>query len=269
MNFVIRDDDLSFYTDISKLKNLYDPVFKMGFKVSFAVIPRNSKTINIHNRRKYYQSEERSWIGENRELMKYIQPLVENNYIEIMLHGYDHKYEIKEGKFIGECIQKNKLQLYQDLKEGKAYLEKVFTKNIYSFVPPSNQIDGKAIQILKQIGIKYLSGTITPTYNRKISLINTHNWLLYISHFLLHRTQYPFIMKEDRIKAITYYSINLSSKTLINKLSYCQKKGAPFVLLVHHWELYSNKKLKIKFYNFLSEVKKNNFKLLQFHNIFE
>lgn len=268
MKFIIRDDDLSFYTDLKKLKDLYDPIFERGFRVSFATIPCERKVKNKNNRKAYKQIDEWRWLGENEDLIKYIKPKVQAGQIEIMLHGFDHNYVIAGDRFIGECVQKNKGDLLRDFSRGKKYLEELFGIEVLSFVPPSNQIDAKAIEVLGKVGIKNLSGAITPIFNRNLDLKNIFNWLKYVCYYVFNGRRYPYVLNNGTTDELTYYTLTTDLSKLKNDVDYCEEKGAPFVLAMHHWDLFEDDDKKEAFLGLLEYVGKKKHEELLFKNIF-
>ena len=55
--FIIRDDDLSYWTKPHEIENLYKPFFDLGIKVCFSIIPKSIKSKNRENYNEFYQIE--------------------------------------------------------------------------------------------------------------------------------------------------------------------------------------------------------------------
>jgi hypothetical protein len=268
MKFVIRDDDLSYYTDLQQIKRLYEPLFERGFKVSFATIPRERKVEHKEDRALYKQYDEYGWVGDNASLVNYIKGLVDKDFVEIMQHGFDHSYCIVDGKkFIGECIQKKQDILLKDFEEGKRHLEDIFGRRIVSFVPPSNQIDAKTVLVLKKIDIRFLSGLILPSFNRKLDYQNFSNWVISCAYRICRGHRFPYPMKNGSMKELTYYSLATLSD-LKSQFDYCLCHNAPFVFAVHYWDILGNKSKMNIFMEFLSYVESKNVEKVLFREAF-
>lgn len=267
--FAIRDDDLSYYTDLKELKKLYDPLLDRGFKVSFATIPNEKYTCHKGDRNKFYQLEEYKTIDANQEIMQYIKSQLAEEKIEIMLHGYSHEYRVVNNHFIAECIHKAEKHLHSDLLQGKRYLEDLFNQSIVSFVPPSNQIGGKGVKVLGNIGIKYLSGTVNPLFNRPYNLSSIGSWVIYMMYYIKYKHRYANTLSNGYTQELTYYVLTpqIELEQLKQDFHFCLKHNTPFVLATHHWELFENSFMKETFVKFIDyvdgfDVKKKMFKEL-------
>lgn len=255
--FVIRDDDLSATTDLEKLQELYEPILARGFKISFATIPHEQDSIDRGDLMNYYQTPQYHSLGGHKKLVDYICTHLNKGTMEVMLHGYTHTYQWDGKRFIGECLIKSEAQLRSDFTYGKRYLEKIFGKTIESFVPPSNHISASAVRALKVAGIKYLSGGVTPAFNRDFTLDSIRNWLRN-NLSLLGGHRYPHPMRNGCLHELTYYALTpqTDADDLQRSLDYCIYQNAPFVLATHHWEIWDNPKLKQQLLDVLDYAEK-------------
>lgn len=267
--FVIRDDDLSGYLDAAKLSSFYEPFLKEGFKVSFSAIPEERETFFKSDRSRFYQTDKFRKFGENFKLVQWVKEKLKAGQIEIMLHGYDHTYSYKDGRFVGECAYKSASTLKVDLKKGKDYLEGLLDTTVVSFVPPSNQVGAAGIRVLQGLGIKYISGTVSPLFNRPVSFTYLKNWFRYCFYLGLKRRRYPFVLP-GRLKELTYYTLSprVSLESLKADFAYCQRNKAPFVLATHGWELWENEVMRSVFKSFLAYVKERGVKPVLFKDLF-
>jgi peptidoglycan/xylan/chitin deacetylase (PgdA/CDA1 family) len=238
--FVVRDDDLSAHTPLAHLRSVYDPLFERGIRVSFAAIPYAYRVYHPEQNQ-FSQNDTGTWLGTRTDIIDYLTPYIQSGQVEIMMHGFDHRYKENAGNNnrLGECLWKNKHQLRRDFTQGKQHLEEIFHIHITSFVPPSNAINGVSVDILKEIGFLYLSGTINSTFNRTLTPENILRYIQYVSYRTIHGRPYPRAMHEGPLSSLTYHSLH-SQKQLDNIIAHAKKSQEPIVLATHYWELYSN-----------------------------
>lgn len=117
-----RDDDISVHTDLSLFKKFHEAFMRNNEIHTCAIIARD--------------------IWKNRELTHYLetQPLLDLQY-----HGLDHIDYSKISE--KEC--------YEQLKEGKEYLEEKLHRRIKVFYPPWNIEDQMVRSVCDRLGLKY------------------------------------------------------------------------------------------------------------------
>jgi|GEM_PF-675814 len=148
MKFAIRDDDTCYFTSPEDLKSAYGDMWGK-VPISLAVIPfvKARKAPFIP---KEYQNSGREYpIGENHELVSFIEKEVRKGNVSIMLHGYNHEYYPQPEFVAGK-------NLTEKVKQGKQYLEEVFGVEIKTFVPPSNKISAEGFKAVKKCGMNLL-----------------------------------------------------------------------------------------------------------------
>lgn len=278
--FAIRDDDLSAWTDVNEIKTLYDSFLKEGGKVSFAVVPNAFEAFYREDRSLMYQGRERLKISENKELVNYLMPYIQNKQVEIMQHGYDHGYYIETSKnkvfldreirkeigntklvkFIPECCAKDSATLTKNILEGRKILEDTFETKIKIFVPPSNGLIAEAAEIVNRMGMN-ISGTITNKFNRKMDKYSLLIILKKICWKIKYpEMSYPKIMKYSNHLELTghAYTPTTNMENFYKQITFCKENGYSFVLATHYWELLQNKKLRDDFNKLIySRLKKS------------
>jgi len=148
MKFLIRDDDLSFFTESRLIDEKYEDILKDA-KITFTVIPF------VNGQAFYYGNQKNNIkkIAENKKLVKKIKQLLKEEKIEISIHGFNHK-NLKNQK--AEFQLKNKKIIKNKVLKAKKELEKTFNSNIKFFAPPHNSISYEGLQILNELKINYL-----------------------------------------------------------------------------------------------------------------
>ncbi len=278
---IIRDDDLSYWTESREIERIYEPLFKKGVKVSFAVIPKSVRMFNPGDFAKMYQDEKESFfVGENEEITAYIRELVDSDKAEIMLHGYNHLYFIsvndkkyianKENldrfrkekafiKFLGEYMDAYDV-LYEKTKKGKRYLETLFDTRVKNFVPPSNQIAREGVNAVARNGLN-ISGIAGRRYDRERNLSGLISYAKRVFFKLKHQNlTYPYVIDYKDHKELAGYAFTPSTDwdRYKRQFDFCEKNDIPFQLATHYWELRGG--LLEKFYEFVEYAMKRGFK---------
>lgn len=187
---IIREDDISFFTQPGMLEILYRPLFKRGIPANFCVIPKVSANIPLGGGEKgpffkryglgyepfiplNFRGQDKSYdIRDNPELISFIS----NSPVEIVQHGFNHGWN---GRAEFDCVDEEALK--QRLETGRKILQSAFGRQPEFFCPPWDQISHTGIYALKQAGFLGVSlsrfGRYLPFY-----LWPAHFWNKHISH---------------------------------------------------------------------------------------
>ena len=254
--FAIRDDDTSYYTHPDELAAVYEEIWDT-VPVSFSVVPFSVpfKQGHPHQRRSDLKKEPLMPLGENQELTGFLQNLLREQKIEIMLHGYSHEYKKIRGEWVPECIWKSEHQLKKEIPEGKEYLEKLLKASVKIFVPPSNRITKKGIQMLEQENLN-LSGILGPFGDRPLTINYSRAWVRRWSWWIMHRGPYPYVLDLGRHKELVAYSLTplTDYAKLESLLELCAEIRAPFVIATHYWEVNEYPDLKNKLHRLVEKA---------------
>ena len=281
-NLIIRDDDLSFWSSVDEIDAIYKELFDKKIKISFATIAFSVKMHNGGDFNNFYQDDINKPISKNRELISYIKEKIDENLVEIMLHGYNHLYafktkdsdkiylatkknldpfrkEQKEIIFLGEYNYQNFDTLFKKTKEAKEYLEDIFCIKIKNFVPPSNQINKNGIRAIYKNGLN-LSGMIDKRYNREVNFRGLYSYFKRILFKVFYKNiTYPYVMDYKTHKELCGYALTPSTdfKKYYNQLNFCKEHNLAFQLATHYWEL--NGELRDRFYQIVEYALDNKF----------
>lgn len=156
MKIVIRDDDLSYYANPDYLDNLYGDIWGKC-PISFSVIPFVSHVFGSVPRDKIGKPGLKA-IGDNKELVSFLKKKIKEGKVDIVLHGYSHRnygslYELERTDYN---------ILYNELKEGKEYLEKLFDIKIKCLVAPHDRFSKHAIKAAEDLGLKLICRAFAP-----------------------------------------------------------------------------------------------------------
>ena len=148
---VIREDDVSYFTEPHKLSTIYDKAWKQGFKVSIAVIPKvnsiDDPLVPPSHRGKLSLHK----LTNNAELVNFLREKLVLQQIDISQHGFTH--ETING--IPEFSVNNQHEISERLLAGRKILEQCFPIKISVFIPPWDNLSKAAGNILSKENIAY------------------------------------------------------------------------------------------------------------------
>lgn len=185
---LIRDDDVSCFTEKRFLEKLYGPLLERGIPVNFSVIPQlktdieygKGKPLGVYYKKyrmrgspavppQYRGKKIDLSLEENEEVIQY---LLRFPNVEIMQHGFDHgfvgnrnEFDLREGEELKKRIQ-----------NGKDILYRAFGRAPRFFIAPRDSISYKGLVCLQE---KF----------KGISIWRLFNWQRVIGNFIRSSTQ--------------------------------------------------------------------------------
>lgn len=239
MNFVIRDDDLNYFSQPSDIERWYSDIFSQRIPVGFSAVPFVKPLSDVYPHDIPPEDKEYP-ISNNKKLVDYIKS---NPLMEIMQHGCTH--QTKNGVF--EYLKKESLT--EDTQRGKEELEKAFAREIRVFVPPHDQISNQGIEAVEKCRMNIIRGkgmknillrkegimAILKMLNHKLENFkrNPLPAYPYIIDLATHQEAFSFRLKTD----------NLSE--LKEGLYYMKEKNGNFIITnhLHHFDNFRKKNL--------------------------
>lgn len=239
--FLIRDDDVSFFTRNDMLRELYKFAWERNFVPSFSVIPRILPSIaplpEINN---FLQLSPLKFdpcippsargdakeygIDGNRELVSFLLKLKEKGACDLVLHGLSHERS--------EFLSEDKEFVQRALDEA---LDKFVTTFHFSprvFVFPYDEGSRVARQLIASKGLSFCS--LAPFINRVLSKIRLHKTFFRFSNNIIE-----FFSGNSQFSPLfgfrnEHASIELAKRQFL--LRY--KNDDVFCLSHHHWEFF-------------------------------
>lgn len=235
-SFAIRDDDTSYFTQPEDLEAVYGPYWGQ-VPISLAVVPFS---VPEHRGRSFDSSASPNVlrpVGDNPRLVTWLREKLALGHIEIMLHGFDHRYQWRDGRWHGEYAWKPQAQLMEETRRGKAYLEELLGVRIRVFVPPSNAIGIAGIRAIRAAGL-HLSGIMGRSGDRPFSIAYAWAYLRRWGWRCLHGDVYPYPLRYDGHTELRAYAMTprADPAALLRSLEACTRWEAPFVVATHYWE---------------------------------
>lgn len=231
MKFVIRDDDLCFFSKPEHIAAIYQKVFDLGIPVSFSSIP----FIRLPNdawlpRPLPIESETGEFpISNNLDLVMYVKS---NPLIEITQHGCTH--QTPGGVF--EYAQTS--SLFEETLRGKKELEQTFDKSVSVFVAPHDQFSSHGICAIEQAGLNVIRGkgikNFLPRFLYIIALFKMAVHLLrFIGQSRTRLPAYPFVLNLGGHREAFGVRIEAGYENLIRALHFAHVTGGNFILVNH------------------------------------
>jgi peptidoglycan/xylan/chitin deacetylase (PgdA/CDA1 family) len=241
MKFLIRDDDLNYFSTPTDIERWYADIFALEIPVGFAAIPFVKPTSDVYP---FFPREARTpdvekkeyLIQENAELVTYIK---KNPLIEILQHGCTH--ETLDGVY----EYRKKVGLIEDSIRGKEQLERAFGQRITVFAAPHDWIDTSGIRGIEAAQLNVIRG-------RGVGLRNwipRWQYLVIFLKMVFYRfphyistapSVYPYVLNFGRHKEMCSY--RLEDPDVFDGLQYVKEKDGVFVVVVHVHTLTSEKK---------------------------
>jgi len=242
--FSIRDDDISYFTEPWMLDAVYKEAWKMGFKVSLAVIPYVTAAFQRRIPKKFQGTNKIFPVTRNSELVAYLKEKLEEGVIDIVQHGCTHAGERGVREFAVDDFE----LLDKKLKEGRDLLRRAFNTQVNVFVAPHEKISRAAWKALVKNNMNLC---------RKFTLPRLF-WMAFPSELgitklfpLIFRSLNPFkpvsedIIHTSKIIVIQWGTflegpdINIKIEEAKRTFEERLRKGGAFIIAHHYWEYFN------------------------------
>lgn len=232
MKLAIRDDDTCAFSDPAVLEEVYGDIWD-EVPVTLACVPYVSAdsdvAVDIG-----IDSGSRS-IAENSELVAFLRRQLEEDRIELALHGYHHDTPGGEPEFVGGR------DLGRKVREGRQLLEQTFDTDVTAFVPPHVRLSNAGLRAVFREGLDIVRGRgprpreIQPRFR----WLWTYSKLL--SFYLRHERQYryPHPLHFGTHREMYCHRINrrVNVKATKSSFDFIQKRDGVFCLSAHAYGL--------------------------------
>lgn len=238
MKFVIRDDDLNFFTKPVLIEEWYGDLFKRNIPVGFSAIPFVKPKSDVYTGGEFYEDREYP-ISQNIELVKYVKS---NKMIEILQHGCTH--DTKSG--IYEYAKKD--DLFFDTKRGKEELARAFGVPPKVFVPPHDWIGVSGIKAIENNQMNIIRGRGAGLRNFIIRKKYFYNFIKmavfrFPKYISTKPPVYPNVLNFGKHKEMCSY--RLEDPDIFEGLEEVYKKKGSFVVVNHIHTMNQEKKDKL------------------------
>lgn len=232
MKFAIRDDDTCRHSDPSVLTDVYGDYWD-EIPVSLACVPMVSADADVVL--DFDTDRGAHSIAENTELVSSLRSRIEDEQIEISLHGYHHDTPSGKPEFVGGE------DLHTKVKEGKRILEETFHTDVTTFVPPHVRLSNRGVRAVAKEDMDLIRG-FGPRprefqFHHKWPLAYSKILALYLKHGKKFRYPYPLDFGTHR--EIYCHRINKYTdvEEVKSSFNFIQKHDGVFVISVHAYGL--------------------------------
>jgi hypothetical protein len=232
VKYIIRDDDINYFTKPEEIIGIYSSVWD-DCPVSLSVTPfqwgRPAWLYPDATR----ESDEIYSLAENKELLDFLRDGCARNRLTVMMHGFNHDIPSGEPEFwAGE-------KLHEKARMGKSYLEGILNRPVKYFVPPHNSISRDGIAAVVGAGMNIV-GIQSFRYGRRT--MRAGNIIPFITRNIYLRIlgeEYPWPLWVTNHWEIPYCTLGpaVSPDMLRKELERAMKRNGCFCLSTHYWEL--------------------------------
>lgn len=235
--FIIRDDDLSYFTDVDDLRRSYEGIWE-HYPVTFSAIPWQKGALAGHVPVSHWHTDCAYAIGDNVDLVRFITAEIKAGHADIALHGIHHTYKPRRYSLWPELLSYDG-NFRRDVEGGRRYLEELFGIDINVFVPPSNAMTKRIASALIKDGWNIFN--LPGVRKNSRSLLSMKHQIARMKRlYSFMRNGFdstdPLLWAERwelGSQALTPTSdMGLLKRAFLHALN----NGHPFVLATHHWQ---------------------------------
>lgn len=234
MKFVIRDDDLNYFSTPEDITRWYEDLFAQGIPVGFSAIPYVTPLSDVYTADAVPGDTEYQ-ISSNTDLVSYVR---QNPLIEILQHGTTH--ETVDGVFeYARSVPRT------EALRGREELERAFGTSVTVFVPPHDWIGSSGIRSIEHAKMDIIRGRGAGLRNlipRVAYVLLFFKMLGYKAWHAVHGKvpAYPHVLDFGLHKEVCSY--RLEDTDVFKGLDFAHKKDGIFVVVTHVHTLDEEKK---------------------------
>jgi len=271
--FVIRDDDLSFFTEAEALVKLYRNAWEKEYKISFAAIPAIKCVNNLNVPPRHRGTGQVFAIADNSQLIAWLKSKISKKQVDIVQHGLNHtsemnlppiEFDLKNGRLVhkrhygrqpltkySEFADLGENEAFARVQYGKKLLEEAVEYPLTVFAPPQGLLTKPLWTALFKCGLACADGVDRIFGQIPLSSLNVARFSKLALRRVLGKCDLSIHL--SRISSIVtlqtsyrhYWSKFLSEdiagkqfKVFQNIFKEKMKAKSYFILLTHHWEYF-------------------------------
>ncbi|ACV11297.1 hypothetical protein Huta_1119 [Halorhabdus utahensis DSM 12940] len=227
MKFCIRDDDTNYYTGPSVLESVFGSIWD-DVPITLACIPMISPDSDALVK----PTESLPMpIGENEELVSYLNDRLRDGSVELALHGYHHDAPNGDPEFVsGE-------RLAEKVKDGRDQLESAFESTIQLFAPPHVRLSNKGVRAVQNAGLDIVRGYGPRPREGQLHPKWWASYAKFLAFYARYRKEFRYPFPIDYGTHREVYSHRLNRQTDLDwckrAFDYIESKDGVFCLSVH------------------------------------
>ena len=226
MKFIIRDDDLNYFSKPADIERWYTDLFAERIPVGFSTIPFVTPKSDVYTGDTVPGGDEYP-VSMNAELISYVK---EHPLMEILQHGTTHETVDGIYEYQNSGIEHDKTA------RGRAELERAFDRSVRIFVPPHDWIGSKGIHSVEAAGMDIIRGRGAGLRNVVVRWEYLVVFAKALAHKLLHASKgkvpaYPYVLDFGKHREACSY--RLEDEDVFEGLEYTHQKDGIFVVVTH------------------------------------
>lgn len=171
-------------------------------------------------------------VHENEELINYIKD--NERRFEVLLHGIHHEYRKKGEEWIPEMLTLSEDEIREELLNSRKYMERLFSREIQTFIAPSDWMDERTFAVLDELGLNTMC-----ILSKKIDHPISKEYIFYYimrNVLRLCGVKNVGVKKYRNHKELECFPVLDEGKMWSNYLL-CKRSNQPYVVYTHYWEL--------------------------------
>jgi len=225
MKFIIRDDDLNYFSTPSDIREWYDDLFEQGMPVGFSSIPYVKPISDVYTGTASPEDIEYA-ISQNQELTAYVRA---QSCIDVLQHGTTHET-------VGGVFEYARIVPRTETLRGREELEHAFDRPVTVFVPPHDWIGSSGVLSVEHANMHILRGRGAGLRNLIPRWRYAYLFFIMLAHKLRYtlRAQvpaYPHVIDFGKHKELCSY--RLEDTDVFEGLKYAKEKDGVFVVVTH------------------------------------
>ncbi|HVX90791.1 MAG TPA: DUF2334 domain-containing protein [Candidatus Paceibacterota bacterium] len=238
MKFVIRDDDVNYFSTPADIERWYADIFAEGIPVGFSAIPYVKPVSDVYPK-DIPPSDEEYPISRNAALVTYMK---EHPLIEVLQHGTTH--ETVDGVYeYARAVPRT------EAKRGREELERALGKPVTIFVPPHDWINSSGIRAVEYARMDVIRGRGAGLRNwiwrPRYAGIFIYMLVWKAAHARRGRVPaYPYVLDFGKHREACSY--RLEDTDVFEGLAYAHQKDGLFVVVTHLHYYTEEKKARLR-----------------------
>lgn len=242
--FLLRDDDLCAYATAEEIQAVYGPILDR-IKVTFATVPFIDPRGNSFCTGR---GTAPAALAENRELCCLLRGWINEEKIEIGLHGVTHR---------DDGVPEFAAQYAPQAGPAAEYLTELFGTPVVTFVPPHNTFSKSGYLSVRAAGLSILTSVPFNLATRPLRDLSLTAFLRRRAYLVRSGAgaRYPFPIVVNGHAELSCYAFLKAHgiDDLCRALSFVNKANGYFAIASHWWELRDNPHLKQALIDFLDQ----------------
>jgi len=226
MKFIIRDDDLNYFSTPADIERWYANIFAQGIPVGFSTIPFVKPTSDVYTGG--VLAEDREYpMSENTSVCAFVKG---QDLIEILQHGTTHET-------VGDVFEYARQVPRGETMRGRKELERAFGRSVSVFVPPHDWISSSGIRDVEHAGMDIIRGRgagLRAVLPRPLYLWRFISMCIFKLLYTLKGKAvpaYPYVLNFGRHQEVCSY--RLEDTDVFEGLEYVHKKDGIYVVVTH------------------------------------